>query len=88
MEYYIIDKIEYLNGEVVYTQIGYTTDPLFKDQINEMYNDFFIFVNENKTGLESGTASISEFFTNGNYIYSNNTKTTSIDDMGLMEINL
>jgi len=59
----IIDKIEYINGGVVFTPIGYCVDDAIISQINSDYDSTLgNWVEINKTDLESGIKSISEFF--------------------------
>ena len=59
----IIDKIEYINGGVVFTSIGYCVDDAIISQINSDYDSTLgNWVEINKTDLESGVKSISEFF--------------------------
>ena len=59
----IIDKIEYINGGVVYTPVGYSVDEVLCDTINSDYDSTLgNWVETNKTDLESGVKSISEFF--------------------------
>ena len=59
----IIDKIEYINGGVVYTPVGYCVDDAIITQINQDYNSTLNnWIETNRTDLESGVKSISEFF--------------------------
>lgn len=64
METCIINKIEYIDGNVVYTPVGYTTDMVgVCDPINADYDSTLgAWVESNKTELEAGTKFISEFF--------------------------
>jgi hypothetical protein len=84
MEYCIINKIEYVDNQVIYTPFGYTADMNECEQINSTYySGFTNWINENKTDLENGTKSISEFFQNNPKVYEANMQTTSIGGMDL-----
>jgi hypothetical protein len=89
MEYNIISKIEYIDGEVRYTPIGYTLDMNDVNIINNQYdNTLGLWVEENKTELENGTKSIGEFFSIVSIVYVARYITTSVEGMGLNDINV
>ncbi len=84
--YFIINKIEYKNESVVYTPIGYTTDLIFRDEINNSYESTMgIWIENNKNELESGEIDISVFFETNPVVYV--AKTYSDTNDGLNEIN-
>lgn len=84
MEYCIINKIEYINGNIIYIAIGYTTDMNECQLINDTYYlGFETWINDNKTDLENDNISISTFFQDNPKVYEVNTETTSIDGMNL-----
>jgi len=84
MEYCIINKIEYVNNQVIYTSFGYTTDMNECEQINNTYYlPFLNWIENNKTDLENDNISISVFFQDNPKVYEANMQTTSIDGMNL-----
>ena len=84
MEYYIINKIEYIDNQIVYTPVGYNTDINEITLISNTYNTpFENWVNANKADLENEIISISEFFIDNPKVYEANEQTTSIDGMNL-----
>lgn len=86
MEYYIIDKLELINGELIHTPIGYLTSQTALDSISDKLNTFENWINLNKTDLENGSMGLSDSFQTNNHYYVCNTITNYIDDMGLTEI--
>lgn len=71
MEKCIINKIEYINGEVVYTPVGYTTDMVGVCEVLNADHDSTLgaWVETNKTELETGTKFISEFFDSTPFVH-------------------
>jgi hypothetical protein len=89
MNYNIISKIEYINNQVEYTSIGYTTDTSLVDYIYNNYELIYdSWIDQNRSDLENDIIQVSDFFTQSVNIYSANHTTTSIDDMNLSEINI
>tara|TARA_B000000475_G_C15671010_1_gene314003 strand:+ start:134 stop:412 length:279 start_codon:yes stop_codon:yes gene_type:complete len=89
MEYYIIDKIEYINDVVTYTPIGYTTSLDNSNFIHDNHEVIFLdWIKQNKEKLESGDLSVSVFFDNIPFIYTSSQQTNSIEGMELNEINI
>lgn len=86
MEYYILDKIEFINGELIYTPIGYLTSQESLDSISDKLNIFENWIVSNRTDLENGDMDLSNFFETNLHYYVCNTVTNSIDGMGLVEI--
>ena len=81
----IISKIEYINGGIVYTPVGYSVDEVLCDTINSDYDSTLgNWVETNKTDLESGVKSISEFFDSTAFVYI--AKTGTNYDVSLPEI--
>lgn len=63
MDYYIIQKLEYIDNQLIYSNIGYFTHSHYVEYFYENYEKNFIdFIEENKSALESGTMSISGYF--------------------------
>ena len=88
MDYCIVNKLEFLNNKLVYTPIGYLTNMTDCDIINNNFEATFVsWVKTNKSYLEAGIMSISSFFETTPVVYSANHMTTSVEDMGLVEIN-
>lgn len=81
MEYYIIDKLELINGVVVYTPVGYLTSQEDVDAAPEITTQFEDWITTNKTNLENGTLIISDYFNTYGPSYACNTITTSIEGM-------
>ena len=66
--YIVISKIELseIQGELKFSDYGYTTDISLQEEINLSYdNTLGLFIEENREGLENGTIDISSFFSNG-----------------------
>jgi len=81
----IIDKIEYINGGVVYTPVGYCVDDAIITQINQDYNSTLNnWIETNRTDLESGVKYISEFFDSTPVVHI--AKTGTSYDVSLPEI--
>ena len=81
----IIDKIEYINGGIVYTPVGYSVDEVLCDTINSDYDSSLgSWLETNKTDLESGVKSISEFFDSTSVVHI--AKTGTSYDVSLPEI--
>lgn len=64
MNYCIIHKVEYIEGKVTYTSIGYVeNNEQLCDDINNGYESTLgSWVETNMSALEAGTKQISEFF--------------------------
>lgn len=86
MEYYIIDKIELIDSELTYTPVGYLTSQESLEESSDMLNILNNWILLNKDDLENGVISLNNFFETNEYCYTCNTTTTSVDDMGLFEI--
>ena len=70
MEYTIISKVEFIGGNVRYTEVGYTADEVLCNTINSDYESTLgAWVETNKSELESGTKFISEFFDGTPYVH-------------------
>lgn len=84
----IISKIE-LEGvdSLKYTEVGYTTDNVVTNQINEQYDSTLgAFLGENRTKLETGDVSISSFFDSTAFVNEARATVDSVDGLGLSEI--
>jgi len=83
--YYIINKIEFINGVVVYTPVAYTTDLTLCSEINTAYdNTLGDWNNTNLAALEDGSVLISEFFETTPLVHI--ARTTSTEVGSLLEI--
>ena len=81
----IISKIEYINGGVVYTPVGYSVDEVLCDTINADYDSSLgNWVETNKADLENNLKSISEFFDSTPFVHI--AKTGTNYDVSLPEI--
>lgn len=67
----IIHKIEFINGGVVYTPVGYTSDMInVCDVLNADYDSSLgSWIETNKPDLESGVLNISVFFDTTPVVY-------------------
>lgn len=83
MEYYIIDKLELIDGVLVYTPMGYLTSQEDVDATPEITTHFEDWVDSNKTDLENGTVLLSDYFDLYQKSYVCNTISTSVDGMGI-----
>jgi hypothetical protein len=86
MKYYIIDKLELIDGVLVHTSVGYLTSQEAVDAAPEVTTHFEDWVNNNKADLENGNITLSSHFDTHGKSYVCNTTTTSVNDMGLSEI--
>lgn len=87
MDYFIINKIQLVNGSMKYTPIGYTTDSSESASVNTNYeNTLGTWLTSNVSGLETGTTLLSEFFDVTPTVYSAGQKTSSVEGMGLNDI--
>ena len=84
----IINKIE-LKGtdNLKYTDIGYTTEVSLINEINESYDSTLgKFLAENRTKLELGEISISNFFNGVSYFNEARVEAENADNLNLSEI--
>ena len=81
--YYIITKIENINGNITYTCVGYVLSELDVETININYNNYNNWIETNKTDLENGIKLISEFFINTPIVFGCFTQTTYIEGLNL-----
>lgn len=86
MQYYIIDKLELIDGALVHTSVGYLISQEDVDAAPEICTCFEDWVNNNKADLENGNITLSSHFDTHGKSYVCNTVTTSIEGMGLTEI--
>ena len=87
MEYYILNKIELVDGNVNFTTLGYLTNMEDCALINSKYESTYgSWIESNRSGLEDGTINISTFFDTTPAVYETYQHTTSIEGMGLSEI--
>lgn len=83
--YYIITKIENINGNITYTSVGYVLSELDSQTINAnyYYNNYINCIETNKTNLENGIKLISEFFINTPIVFGCFTQTTYIEGLNI-----
>lgn len=84
----IISKIE-LEGtdDLKYTDVGYTTDVLVANEINEAYDSSLgKFIGENRTKLQLGEVSISTFFSGVSYVNEARTDVDTIEGLDIPEV--
>jgi hypothetical protein len=81
--YYIITKIEIINENITYTNVGYVLSELDVETININYNNYSNWVETNKNDLENGIKLISEFFINTPIVFGCFTQTTYIEGLNL-----
>jgi hypothetical protein len=80
--YCIIDKIECIDGGVVFTPIGYTTNLILCDEINVAHdNSLGAWNTANLASLEDGSVLISEFFDTTPLLHIARTTTNSPTDL-------
>ncbi|MHC4316421.1 MAG: hypothetical protein ACYSW3_28600 [Planctomycetota bacterium] len=84
----IISKIELeAPNNLKYTDVGYTTDALIANEINEAYDSSLgAFLGENRTKLELGEVSISTFFSGVSYVNEARTEVETTDSLDIPEI--
>ena len=59
MEYYIVEKFEYVNNEFVHTEIGYVTSIEDRDYINTKdYNSLITWLNDNENNRKNQTVNM------------------------------
>ncbi len=82
--YYIITKIENINGNITYTSVGYVLSKEDSDTINtNYYNNYINWIQTNKTDLENGIKLITEYFTNTPIVFGCFTETDCIEGLSL-----
>lgn len=84
----IISKIE-LEGtdDLKYTDVGYTTDIVVANEINEAYDSSLgKFIGENRTKLQLGEVSISTFFSSVSYVNEARTDVETVEGLGISEV--
>ena len=83
MNYYVITKIETVNENITYTNIGYVLSEIEANAINQNYISYNNWIETNKTDLENGIKLISEYFISNPIVYYNLQNTSCIDDFNL-----
>ncbi len=84
----IIEEIT-INAEgfLNYNPVGYTSDEVLKNQINEAYDDTLgAFLGENRTRLELGEVSISDFFNVTSSVNEARTEADTVDGLNINEV--
>lgn len=80
----IISKIELIDGVIEYIQVGYTRNDQLIAQIEDMYSAFLSWIEQNKIDLESGSITLSSYFTEHGRCFSVRTISDSVE--GLVEL--
>jgi len=86
MNYYIIEKIECLEGEVTRSPIGYTMDESKAELANATSADYHSWISENIKDLESQTITVSDYFNNNPSCYACGWTTKLLGKCGIPEI--
>lgn len=87
MEYCIVNKIEFIDGQTVYTPVGYDLGHDDCDLINSTYyKPFEDWINNNIQDLQSGTKTLAEYFSTNPKVYVAHQHSTTLEGMGLNEI--
>jgi hypothetical protein len=82
--YYLIEKKEVINNEVLNTPIGYSTSSDEVQLLNKgKYMDFINWINSNLTYLQNGTIDINSYFLSNQSFHFSEWKSTSIDGLNL-----
>ena len=84
MEYYIIDKLELIDGVLVHTSVGYLTSQEDVDAALEITTQFEDWVDTNKADLENGTLTVADYFNTYGTSYVCNTVTTDASNLTLI----
>lgn len=84
-DYYIITKIENINGNIIYTNIGYVISELDTETINQnyFYNNYTNWVETNKVDLDNEIKFISDYFINTPIVFGCFTQTSNIDEYNI-----
>lgn len=81
LNFYIVSKIEYINGIVVYTEVEQTDDIVYIDTIQKNYEKTYQkWIDTNKDALFNKTKNISDFFQTNNSVLVVTTKTENLKD--------
>lgn len=82
--YYVVTKIENINGNITYTSVGYVLSESDAQTINtNYYNNYINWIETNKTDLENGIKLIAEYFTNNVVVFGCCTQTDCIEGLNL-----
>ena len=84
MQYYIIDKLELIDGVLLHTSVGYLTSQEAVDSAPEICTCFDDWVNNNKADLENGNITLSSHFDTHGKSYVCNTVTTDSSSLTLI----
>ena len=84
----IISKIELeAPNNLKYTDVGYTTDVLIANEINEAYDSSLgAFLGENRTRLGLGEVSISTFFNDIDSVNEARTEVENVEELNIVHI--
>lgn len=87
MKYFIVNKVELIDGVMTYTPIGYTTSENEASTINSNFNSSLgSFIEENKNELQSGSILLSDFFDDTPLVNYAEQITTSVQGMELSDL--
>lgn len=87
MDYCIIYKVEFVDGEVAHTPVGYTTNEEDCHTLNSNYDSTLgDWIQSNISDLENGSKTMGDFFQNTPYVHHARAKASTIEGLGLEEI--
>lgn len=79
-EYYIVSRIELVDGKYTQSQIGHVTTTEDRDKINQDYDSTLgAWIKENIDGLQDGSIEISEYFNEDDVVFSAKQVTNYVD---------
>jgi len=82
--YHMIEKIESVSGEITRSYIGYVDDTYDMSNFITNQNDYYSWIETNKSDLENGNITISSYIeSNGGVVYINPSETSSVDGLNL-----
>lgn len=81
--YYIVEEIQFFNGEIIYINLGYVLSQNDANKVNISYDLYVNWIDLNMNELINGTMQVSEYFISTPIVYSANLKTTCIDGLNL-----
>ncbi len=81
-DFTIITKMNYHDGCVCHTPIGYTSDVNICNYLNEVYDSTLgAWITENQVELENGNVQISDFFSETEFVYVARTNSNVVVDL-------
>ena len=85
MYYYIITKLERVNNEIIKSDIGYVTNQVDADYINQTHSlDYYNWMMDNVIELDMGSKVLLDYFIITPYFYTQNKGTTVLPNLPLI----